>query len=445
MTFVRSRAGVAQRAVDSAPAMRPRALLAITAGVLLATALHADAGGSTDVQYSLPDTMEFRVRYACQSDLFACILYDTAAHPPGNSGDFKFETTLDPILSKVSIAHADPPSGLFNSCDKVAGGLLVATGDEPPSGTTRALWFQLPRPLCTFNPQDLRWYSFDYYEYCGRDGMQCRPDRGQWLPLIITPADVQRLCQANRGKTVAVHKTLQAVLHDASGANEAVGPQRPLQIDLYCAASNCDPLAECSGTCVDTASSSTNCGRCGNVCPPSSICSGGQCVCAYGTSSCAGACVSLSGDQHHCGACGHACGAGTMCCSGACVDPSGPQNCGGCGFTCGPDRVCSSGVCCAPGLLGCPGVELGACVDASTDRDNCGACGHRCDSGYTCKAGRCVSLLCGGGFCGPARTCCGGKCINTMMDPRNCGACRRLCRPGTTCIQGRCAPLPPPP
>lgn len=56
--------------------------------------------------------------------------------------------------------------------------------------------------------------------------------------------------------------------------------QEPPQADpIQCA--QCIPKTQttqcCSGTCVDVSSDATNCGGCGNVCPPSAICVQGSC------------------------------------------------------------------------------------------------------------------------------------------------------------------------
>ncbi|KAF7883320.1 uncharacterized protein EAF02_005240 [Botrytis sinoallii] len=76
----------------------------------------------------------------------------------------------------------------------------------------------------------------------------------------------------------------------------------------------CGPLAAnpaqalCSGTCVDTSTSSANCGSCGNSCG-SSACVGGVCApaCPPGQTLCSGVCIDTRNDENNCGSCGFVC------------------------------------------------------------------------------------------------------------------------------------------
>lgn len=138
--------------------------------------------------------------------------------------------------------------------------------------------------------------------------------------------------------------------------------------DCLCA----DKLSNCSGTCMDTAADTKNCGSCGNVCGYGFNCTNGECVNPYPM-----------------------CDPGLVLCSGQCIDiKSDVTNCGGCGRAC-PSYVpngsylCVSGTCtitCAPGYVNCSGV----CRDLSTDPANCGRCGGVCFPGYSCAGGACT-------------------------------------------------------
>lgn len=119
----------------------------------------------------------------------------------------------------------------------------------------------------------------------------------------------------------------------------------------------------CSGVCIDTSTSLTNCGMCGKTCPSgvSSICSGGSCYCDYPTSLCGSACVDKTRD---------------------------PYNCGSCGKTCAAPTTCVSGICGCPGVK--PAVCSAACVDLDSNPANCGSCGTVCAAGWSCSGAKCI-------------------------------------------------------
>ena len=75
----------------------------------------------------------------------------------------------------------------------------------------------------------------------------------------------------------------------------------------------------CSNSCVDTSTSSANCGGCGTACGASQICSGGACKCPAGQSACGSQCVNLSDNSLACGACGVVCGTNMVCSAGVCT------------------------------------------------------------------------------------------------------------------------------
>jgi len=120
-------------------------------------------------------------------------------------------------------------------------------------------------------------------------------------------------------------------------------------------------LAECGGSCRDTATDPMHCGGCGQVCARGQVCAAGACACPTGQLLCGAACVSPGSDPAHCGMCGRACPMGQACSSGACM------------------------VSCASGTSLCNG----SCRDLMNDRDHCGVCGRPCPAGHTCAAGVC--------------------------------------------------------
>lgn len=115
----------------------------------------------------------------------------------------------------------------------------------------------------------------------------------------------------------------------------------------------------CGTSCVDLASSPSNCGACGNRCPTNEVCSHGACECDAPQTVCGAACVNLRVDEANCGSCGARC-----------------------------DGPCNQGMCCGAGHAYCGGT----CIDVSADDDNCGDCGQRCDGLGLCNGGHCVAI-----------------------------------------------------
>ncbi|HET7542803.1 MAG TPA: glycosyl hydrolase family 8 [Polyangiaceae bacterium] len=79
---------------------------------------------------------------------------------------------------------------------------------------------------------------------------------------------------------------------------------------------------KCNNVCVDTQTSVTNCGMCGNVCSTTTpYCVSGACTssCPTGTTACAGVCANTTSDVNNCNGCGIACAAGQVCMNSACV------------------------------------------------------------------------------------------------------------------------------
>lgn len=113
---------------------------------------------------------------------------------------------------------------------------------------------------------------------------------------------------------------------DSGTESDAGGLSDGLVSDAGDAGSNCAPSPPtlCSGTYVDTMSSATNCGGCGNACATSVANAAPACVCGTcsfqcnsGYSRCGSACVNEQTDRRNCGTCGTQCN--VLCSAGACV------------------------------------------------------------------------------------------------------------------------------
>ncbi len=129
-----------------------------------------------------------------------------------------------------------------------------------------------------------------------------------------------------------------------------------------------------------------NCGACGRVCPPPSVCIEGQfsfscsppegVPCPPGLASCGERCVDLERDAEHCGDCGVSC---------LTTD----------GYTA---RTCQRGVCvptCSAGWADCDGDTICE-TNLLDDVNNCGDCNVQCDYGLgqPCIRGRCLTVPC---------------------------------------------------
>ena len=219
----------------------------------------------------------------------------------------------------------------------------------------------------------------------------------------------------------------------------------------------------CGGGCVDLNFDNANCGACGMICPPGTVCDGGSCRCPAPLSFCDSRCVNLSNDNDHCGACGNRCAPRTNCEGGMCrcapsctVDPTTiacgediPNACPG-GPSCGVGRACASGevcdtrarrcVCvprCPAGVRcgvadGCGGQCVGACETGTCTQDptdvrryfcSSESCVSGCRCGEVCASDRCVPITCANGD----RAC-----------PCQCCAVGEACVGGSTCV-----PIPP--
>jgi len=251
-------------------------------------------------------------------------------------------------------------------------------------------------------------------------------------------------------------------------------------IDGSCACSGGQVL--CSGTCIDSQTSLSNCGArgfCtdddsesadyeGETCKNGKNCVGGECLCPEGWLVCDGICIDPKTDASKCGAkvCvggvdrgaddfgGEVCKKGESCvdsvcecpkgrfvCDDICIDPKTNGNyCGarGCdgdtpdtpdwkGETCRPDQSCVNGECACPeGQIVC-GSGNGSCIDPQTEVRYCGAKGS-CSGGNPSEADF-SGVRCGNNDNGSSYPCVDGAC-----------RCRNnTCRPGERCHEnGSC-------
>lgn len=127
-------------------------------------------------------------------------------------------------------------------------------------------------------------------------------------------------------------------------------------------------LKSCGQKCVDTSSSTTNCGDCGLVCPEplrsTATCTDGKCglVCDPGFHRCGDRCVN---------------DANVNACGLNCVD------CGSAGQN--STIACNNGQCettCAKGFMDCDGKKENGCEqDVWNDSNHCGSCVTSCSGG----------------------------------------------------------------
>ncbi len=230
-------------------------------------------------------------------------------------------------------------------------------------------------------------------------------------------------------------------------------------------------LACCGNKCVDTTSSSANCGMCGHACNAD----GGVAAC------CSSTCVDTSSSANNCSACGKQCTAAhavNATCSMAtcgfdvcypgygdcdsnktngCETPTSadPQRCGGCTNVCSGNHIatptCNASLCdgaCDVGYADCNASKLtdGCETGTQIDAQNCGGCGTRCSANHittpACTTGVCTGA-CDSGFadCNADKRVDGCE-IATAIDAANCGGCGVVCSSqniaAPTCGAGLC-------
>jgi len=248
-----------------------------------------------------------------------------------------------------------------------------------------------------------------------------------------------------------------------------------------CQSTGCPTPDTCCGDfCVDTTTSSSSCGFCGNVCPTGSVCADSFCqtpgtcnggpTCTGADSCCPSGCTDVNTDPNNCSTCGFGCPTGDTCVAGNCTAPAScnggpictgvqqccatgctdidtdPNNCSGCDNVCPAGDTCVAGVCTAPARCNhgpsCSGTLQccpAGCVDIDNDPSNCGQCGNSCAPGATCVGAVCQNPTC---TCPGGLSCCNAGpaifCADLTSDSNNCGFCGNTCGTGSACVGGTC-------
>jgi hypothetical protein len=313
-------------------------------------------------------------------------------------------------------------------------------------------------------------------EVCG--GAECRrhsdcvPDseciearcEGAWCLQI--PRDdrcIGGVCDRARG---CVASSPDGGVDDGGGADGGVVP---------CAMGT----ANCNGDDVDGCEadlgSAATCGACDVACTDElPLCSGGECVsgCAAGETLCSGSCVDTGTSLSHCGACGNVCSlanAAESCATGSCAistcDPgwadcdgvassgceqslSSVAHCGGCDNVCSLANAaesCAGGSCailtCDAGWANCDGSDSNGCEQQLNTLTNCGSCGTFCgraNASETCSTGTCRISTCNPGWGNCNGVDADGCEISLTTNESHCGMCGNACGGMRTCIGGTC-------
>ncbi len=147
----------------------------------------------------------------------------------------------------------------------------------------------------------------------------------------------------------------------------------------------------CDDVCVDTQSSVSHCGKCGNACNKGEMCVKGKCTAKCTVNQCGDTCVDLSSDAANCGMCNVQCGKNMACIDSKCACADGYFDCDGnsrngcesnrkCGclldtvYPCyyGPDDTAKYGEC-QKGVMECiilnNNVVLTACEGSRTPKN----------------------------------------------------------------------------
>jgi hypothetical protein len=145
-------------------------------------------------------------------------------------------------------------------------------------------------------------------------------------------------------------ETAISTAQNCGGCGVVCGPSDPVcqgSSGSYSCVTGCAPMQSlCNGSCVDTNTDPSDCGKCGVACPGTAngqpACTGGACgiTCNAGYTQCGTACFNLATDPSNCGSCGYVC-AGV---------PNGQPTCvnSTCGIVCDAGYLLCNGACYAP-------------------------------------------------------------------------------------------------
>ena len=132
--------------------------------------------------------------------------------------------------------------------------------------------------------------------------------------------------------------------------------------------------------------------------------------------------VNTNTSASNCGACGN-----------VCVFPNAVAGCSG-----GNCVIVS----CNTGYSNCDGNNANGCeINTNTSVTNCGACGNVCafpNAVAGCSAGGCIIVSCNAGYADCDGNVANGCEVNLQASNSNCGSCGLVCPPGTSCIGGTC-------
>ncbi len=224
------------------------------------------------------------------------------------------------------------------------------------------------------------------------------------------------------------------------GATNAAAACAAGQCKIVCQAGYLDCDGDPSNGCeVNGAADIANCGSCKNVCPTGSAgnaaCAAGSCIftsCTAPYLTCKSGPVdscetNTATSASNCGACGKVCPA-VVNGSAACQN----SNCG----------IGS----CNANFDNCDGMLDNGCESSlNTDVNNCGACGKTCavaNATASCASATCGISSCNTGFGNCDNNPANGCEVNLNSSAAHCNACDAACPMGNICSKGMCQAPP---
>jgi hypothetical protein len=170
----------------------------------------------------------------------------------------------------------------------------------------------------------------------------------------------------------------------------------------------------CNGVCLQLGTDQ-NCSGCGDVCTGGKTCVNRRCQCRLGEADCSGTCVDTASDPKNCGSCGKVCASGQDCVSGTCI--------GNCPF---PQTDCVH----PDGTAFCCPSTAPVCCQATTGRSWCCGPSQVCCPSPSGAPGCCPPLQ-----PGSFGLCCNGICC-AATSPVQCCFGKRCCTLDQVCCQG---------